>query len=353
MPSAASRRTFVTPRGSALAFTLAGFGGAPLGNMHRILAEDEAHATAIAAWDAGLRHFDTAPLYGHGLSESRIGRALRGRARGDFLVSTKVGRRLEACAPGGEDAGIYKGVPPLRVVYDYTRDGVLRALDSSLARLGMDRVDIVYVHDLERRTHGSETAYEARWRELVAGGGWRALAELRRTGAVGAIGLGVNETAACERFLAELDPDLFLLAGRYTLLEQAPLAGLLPACERRGVGIVIGGPFNSGVLARQGGDYDYADAPREVLARVERLAAACRRFDIPLAAAALQFAAAHPAVVSVIPGAQSAAEVEANVRLMDVAIPPALWAALKDDGLIDPAAPTPAAPTPDRVAAPC
>jgi D-threo-aldose 1-dehydrogenase len=349
MPRAASRRTFVTSRGSALAFTRAGFGGAPLGNMHRILTDDESIATVAAAWDAGLRYFDTAPLYGHGLSESRIGRVLQGRPRGDFLVSTKVGRRLEPCAPGQQHAGIYRGTPPLEVVFDYSRDGVLRSLEASLERLGLDRVDILYVHDLERRTHGSDAAYEARWRELTDGGGWRALDELRAEGVVAAIGLGVNETAACERLLGTLDPDLFLLAGRYTLLEQAPLAGLLPACEGRGVGIVIGGPFNSGVLARQGGSYDYAAAPSAVLARVERLAAVCARFDVPLAAAALHFAAAHPAVVSVIPGAQSAAEVEANAGLMDVAVPPALWMALKDEGLVDPAAPTP----PDAVAAPC
>ena len=349
MPRAASRRPFVTPRGSTLAFTELGFGGAPLGNMHRILGEDEAVATVGAAWDAGLRYFDPAPLYGHGLSEQRIGRALAGRSRGEFLVSTTVGRRLEPCAPGQGRAGIYHGVPALEVVFDYSRDGALRSLEASLARLGLDRVDIIYVHDLEQRTHGSAAAYEGRWRELTDGGGWRALDDLRAAGTVSAIGLGVNETAACERLLAELDPDLFLLAGRYTLLEQAPLAGLLPACERRGVGIVIGGPFNSGVLARQGGSYNYATAPDDVLKRVERLAAACRRFDVPLAAAALQFAAAHPVVASVIPGAQSPAEVEANVRLVDVLIPPALWAALKDEGLVDAAAPTPA----DAVTAPC
>jgi D-threo-aldose 1-dehydrogenase len=339
--AAASRSTFVTQQGRGLAFTRLGFGGAPLGNMHRILAEDEALATATAAWDAGLRYFDTAPLYGHGRSEQRIGRALAGRPRGEFLVSTKVGRRLEPCAPGAAAGGIYKGLPPLEVVFDYSRTGVLQALGSSLTRLGLDRVDIVYVHDLERRTHGSDEAYAARWRELADGGGWRALTDLRASGVVAAIGLGVNETAACERFLAELDPDLFLLAGRYTLLEQAPLADLLPECARRGVGIVIGGPFNSGVLARQGGSYDYADAPREVLARVERLAAVCDRFGVPLAAAALQFVSAHPVVASVIPGAQVPSEVEANVGLMNVAIPPALWAALKDEGLLDPAAPTP------------
>jgi D-threo-aldose 1-dehydrogenase len=338
--AAAGRRTFATPRGRSLAFTMLGFGGAPLGNMHRILTDDEAIGTVTAAWDAGLRYFDTAPLYGHGLSEQRIGRALAGRPRAEFLVSTKVGRLLEPCAPGDEAGGIYKGVPALKVVFDYTRDGVLRSFEASLARLGLVRVDILYVHDLEQRTHGSEMAYEARWRELTDGGGWRALDELRSAGDVAALGLGVNETAACERFLGALDPDLFLLAGRYTLLEQAPLAGLMAACVDRGVGVAIGGPFNSGVLARQGGSYDYAAAPAEVLSRVERLAAVCARFDTPLAAAALQFAAAHPAVVSVIPGAQAAAEVEANVGLMDVAISPALWTALKDEGLVDPAAPT-------------
>jgi len=310
--------------------------------MHRILAEDEAALTTRAAWDAGVRYFDTAPLYGHGLSEQRIGRALAGRPRETFLISTKVGRLLEPARADEAGGGIYKGVPPLKVRFDYTREGVLASLQASLGRLGLERVDVLYVHDLERRTHGSDAAYEARWRELTDGGGWRALVDLRAAGTVSAIGLGVNETAACERMLAELDPDLFLLAGRYTLLEQAPLGGLMATCQRRGVGIVIGGPFNSGVLARPGvGSYDYADAPPRVLARVERLAATCARFDTPLPAAALQFAAAPPVVVSIIPGAQTVSEAGANVALMDLPIPAALWAALKDEGLIDPAAPIP------------
>jgi D-threo-aldose 1-dehydrogenase len=339
--AASARRPFAAPRGRSLAFTRLGFGGAPLGNMHRVVAEDEADATLAAAWDAGLRYFDTAPLYGHGLSEIRIGRVLTSRPRDEFLLSTKVGRVLEPCAPGEEASGIYRATPPLRVRFDYTGDGVRRSLDASLARLGLDRVDIALVHDLERSAHGSGEAYEARWSELTRGGGWRALDALRADGTVGAIGLGTNETAACERLLTELDPDLFLLAGRYTLLEQAPLHGLLPACARRGVGIVIGGPFNSGVLARQGGSFDYAAAPPAVLARVERLAATCGRFDVPLPAAALQFAAAHPAVVSVIPGAQTPGEVVANARLLAMPIPVALWVALKDEGLVDAAAPVP------------
>jgi D-threo-aldose 1-dehydrogenase len=341
MGEASTRKAFATRLGRTLAFTRLGFGGAPLGNMHRTLGEDEAEATLSAAWDLGLRHFDTAPLYGHGLSEQRFGRALRGRRRDSFVLSTKVGRLLEPCASGEENAGIFRDTPPFAIGFDYSRDGVLRSFEESLARLGTDRVDILYVHDLEVATHGSPEAYEARWRELTVGGGWRALDELRAAGTVAAIGLGTNETAACERLLAELDPDLFLLAGRYTLLEQAPLHGLLPDCERRGVGVVIGGPFNSGVLVRRTGTFNYAAAPPEILQRVERLGETCRRFGVQLATAALQFAAAHPVVASVIPGGQSADEVEANVAMMDVAIPAALWTALKDEGLIDSQAPIP------------
>jgi D-threo-aldose 1-dehydrogenase len=340
--AAATRRMFVTPQGRSLNFTRLGFGGAPLGNMHRALAEVEAEATVRAARDAGLGYFDTAPLYGHGLSEARIGRALAGAPRDEVIVSTKVGRLLEPCDAGDEAAGIYHDTPPLKVRFDYTGDGVRRSLGASLARLGLDRVDILYVHDLEPRTHGSAEAYEARWRELTDGGGWRALDALRCAGTIAALGLGVNETAPCERMLTELDPDLFLLAGRYTLLEQAPLHGLLPACERRGVGVVIGGPFNSGVLARAGGTFNYAAAPPDVLGRVEQLRVVCGRFGVDLPAAALQFAAAHPAVVSVIPGGQTPQEVAANAAMMDAGLPPELWAALRAEGLIDPTAPTPA-----------
>ena len=339
--AAATRRTFPTPHGRPLAFSRLGFGGAPLGNMHRALTEDEAEATVGAAWDAGLRHYDTAPLYGHGLSETRIGRALAGETRDGFVLSTKVGRVLEPCAAGEEGAGIYKATPSLRVRFDYTRDGVLRSFEASLTRLGLERIDILYVHDVEPGAHGSAEAYEARWRELTDGGGWRTLDELRRASTVGALGLGVNDATPCERALAELDPDLFLLAGRYTLLEQAPLQGLLPACKRRGVGVVVGGPFNSGVLARTDGTFNYGAAPTDVLARVERLRAACAAFGVALPAVALQFVAAHPAVVSVIPGGQTPGEVSANAAMMDDVIPAGLWATLKGERLIEPEAPTP------------
>jgi D-threo-aldose 1-dehydrogenase len=346
MPVAAdTRRTFVTPHGRLLAFTRLGFGGAPLGNMHRVLTENEAETTVRTAWDSGLRYFDTAPLYGHGLSEMRIGRALANALRAEFVISTKVGRLLEPCAAGEEASGIYHGTPALKVRFDYSRDGVLRSVEASLRRLALDRVDILYVHDLEPGAHGS-AGYEARWAELTHGGGWRALDDLRRAGTVDALGLGVNEAAPCERMLAELDPDLFLLAGRYTLLEQGPLHGLLPACERRGVGVVIGGPFNSGVLARVDGTFNYGAAPPEVLARVERLRTVCGRFGTALPAAALHFVAAHPAVVSVIPGGQTPAEVAANVAMMGDDIPAALWTALRDEGLIDPTSATLAAMEP-------
>jgi D-threo-aldose 1-dehydrogenase len=331
---------FTTPQGRTLAFTPLGFGGAPLGNMHRELAESEAEATVRAAWDAGVRYFDTAPFYGHGLSEARIGRALAGEPRDGFVLSTKVGRLLEPCAPGEEGSGIYLATPPFRIRFDYSHDAVMCSVEESLGRLGVERIDILYVHDLEPGHHQPAEAYDGRWRELTDGGGWRALDRLRASGAVAAIGLGVNEAVACERMLAELDPDLFLLAGRYTLLEQAPLHGLLPACEKRGVGIVAGGPFNSGVLARPDGTFNYAAAPPDVLAKVERLRTVCARFQTPLPAAALAFVAAHPAVVSVIPGGQTPQEVSANAAMMRHDVPAGLWAALRDEGLVDPAAPT-------------
>jgi D-threo-aldose 1-dehydrogenase len=222
----------------------------------------------------------------------------------------------------------------------------MRAFEQSLQRLGLDRVDILFVHDVDGRNHGGWAACEARLVELMDQGGWRALSELRASGAVAAIGAGVNEWEPCAWLLQRADPDLFLLAGRYTLLEQEPLDGFLPDCVARGVGIVIGGPYNSGILARgpqEGASFDYAAAPAEVIARVKRIDGVCRRFGAPMIAAALQFAGAHPAVVSVIPGAQSLAEMESNLAAARVAIPPALWDALREEGLLHPDAPVPAA----------
>jgi D-threo-aldose 1-dehydrogenase len=343
---AAGRTSFTTPRGRTLSFTRLGFGGAPLGNFPTALTDPEAEGVVEAAWSAGLRYFDTAPLYGHGLSELRMGRVLQGKRRGDFLISTKVGRYLEPCAPGEEAGGIFQAVPPFRGVYDYSYDGVMRAFGQSLARLGLDRVDILFVHDTDARNHGGWGPCEARLVELMDRGGWRALDELRAGGAVDAIGMGVNEWEPCDWLLQRADPDLFLLAGRYTLLEQAPLDTFLPACQRRGVGIVLGGPYNSGILARgpqAGVSFDYAAAPAAVIERVKRIEAICRRFATPLTAAALQFAGAHPAVVSVIPGAQSVEEVTANLAAQATPIPPTLWDALRAEGLLHAHAPVPAA----------
>lgn len=343
---AAGRTTFTTPKGRELAFTRLGFGGAPLGNFPNALSDAEAEQVVEAAWDGGMRYFDTAPLYGHGLSELRIGRVLRAKPRGEFLISTKVGRYLEPCAPGEEEGGIFQAVPPFRRVYDYSYDGVMRAFEQSLARLELDRVDVLFVHDTDARNHGGWTACEARLNELMNSGGWRALDGLRASGAIDAIGMGVNEWEPCDWLLQRADPDLFLLAGRYTLLEQAPLEAFMPDCERRGVGIVLGGPYNSGILARgpqAGVSFDYAVAPAAVIERVKRIEAVCRRFEVPLSAAALQFAGAHPAAVAVIPGAQSVAEVVANLAAQATPIAPSLWDALRAEGLLHPAAPVPAA----------
>lgn len=331
----------ISPRG--LQLSTLGFGAAPLGNMHRALSEADAEATVREAWTLGLRYFDTAPLYGHGLSERRLGMALRGERRADYVISTKVGRRLEPCAPGEEAAGIYVNVPPLQVAFDYTHDGVMRSFEASLERLGLDRIDIVYVHDIDPVTHASEAAAAARFRDLLEGGGWRALSDLRAAGAISAIGAGVNLCTPCERLLDLADPDIFLLAGRYTLLDQSALDRLLPRCLERRVGVVIGGPFNSGILAtgpRRGALYDYAPAPPDVLARAALLAAACQRHGVPLAQAALQFPIAHPAVISVIPGGQTAQEVARNVATFEAPTPLGLWADLKAEGLLRDDAPT-------------
>ena len=344
------RGRFTTRAGAALELSRLGFGGAPLGNMHRALTEAEAEGVVRDAWNAGVRYFDTAPLYGHGLSEMRIGAVLARQLRDSYVVSTKVGRLLEPCAPGDEDSGIYRAVPPVRVRFDYTYDGVMRSHQSSLDRLGLDRIDILLVHDVDARTHGSRAASERRLRQLIDQGGWKALSELRQAGDVAAIGAGVNEWEPCARLLELADPDLFLLAGRYTLLEQAPLHSLFPACQARGVGVIIGGAFNSGVLVRGSsgdGAYDYGAVPPAIRARVEALEAVCAVHDVALPQAALAFVLAHPVVVSVIPGAQTTGELTANLAALSRPPPAPFWAELKARGLIDAASPTPA----DKVAA--
>ncbi len=337
------RRPFVTRKGRTLNLTTFGFGTAPLGNLYKALDEPTAQATLAAAWDAGMRFFDTAPLYGLGLAETRLNTFLRGRDRADYTVATKVGRLLEPCRPEERTAiGKFFETPARREIYDYSYDGVMRSVEFSLERLGLDRVEILFAHDLDVFNHKSQAALDGKLAEFMAGG-YRALVRLRETGVIDAFGAGVNEWPVTQWLIERGDFDIFLLAGRYTLLEQQSLESLLPLCVARGVGLVIGGPFNSGILAtgpKPGAYYNYDIAPVEILERVGRIEAICRAHGVPLADAALQFPLKHPAVVSVIPGGQSADEVRRNVASLNTVIPDALWADLKAAGLVRPDAPT-------------
>lgn len=340
MMRATDRRTLRTRHGRTLPFTLLGYGSGPLGNFQRALDEGDCDRTIEAAWRSGVRYFDTSPLYGLGLSEARVGRVLRHLPRDEFVLSTKVGRLLIPCAEGEQNVPLFVNTPPNRVEYDYSYDGVMRSFESSLGRLGLDRVDILYAHDLDALVHGSREVSEARIRELFDLGGWRAMDELRSAGVISAIGAGVNEWQPCVRLLELADPDLFLLAGRYTLLEQPPEDAFFPKCAADGARVVIGGPYNSGVLAGKG-TYDYASVPPHVTEKVRALRAACDAHGVPLRAAALQFAAAHPLVMSVIPGAISAAEVADNVASLTTSVPADLWTDLKSRGLLPAGSPVP------------
>jgi D-threo-aldose 1-dehydrogenase len=338
-------RPFRTRSGATLAFTELGFGTAPLGNLYRAISEVDAQGTLAAAWENGVRYYDTAPLYGLGLAETRLNAFLRGRDRDSYLLSTKVGRLLEVC-PSDRRTGIGKffDTPSRREVYDYGYDGVLRSVEDSLERLGVDRIDILFVHDLDIFTHGSKAESDRRIQQFMASG-YDALVELRDEGVIRAFGGGINEWQVCQTLAERGDFDLFLLAGRYTLLEQEALETFLPLCAARGIGIVLGGPYNSGILAtgpRPGAFYNYDPAPPEILDRVARIEAVCAAHGVPLNAAALQFPLHHPTVVSVIPGGQSPEEVRANHDLLATPIPAALWSDLKAEGLLREDAPVPA-----------
>ncbi|MEC8039237.1 MAG: aldo/keto reductase [Pseudomonadota bacterium] len=324
--------------------TQLGFGGAPLGNLYRKVEEQDAQAALQAAYDYGARFFDTAPQYGLGRSEMRFAAALQRFGRENIQLSTKVGRLLLDCAPDEVTPEAFVDVPQKRIVFDYSYDGVMRSYEESKARLGVDAVDILLVHDVCAFSQGSQEASDAKVRELFDGGGYRAMSELRDAGEVAAIGAGVNEWQVCERLLGLGDFDGFLLAGRYTLLEQEALDSFLPLCEKRDVGIILGGPYNSGILATgavPGAKYNYADAPPDIMERVRRIEAVCAAHDTPLIAAALQFVLGHPCIKTVVPGAVSAAEVQANAALMERQIPTALWQDLRAEGLIRPDAPLP------------
>jgi D-threo-aldose 1-dehydrogenase len=320
-------------------------GGAPLGNLFKAVADDAANGVIDAARRLDIDYFDTAPHYGHGLSETRFGRALRGVPRERFVLSTKTGRLLTPSADVPHVQHGYVGGLPFVQHYDYTYDGTLRSLDASLERLALSRIDIAYVHDIDVTTHG--TAQSAHFRDMVEGA-LPALARRKAEGGLFAFGLGVNDVQVCLDTMAVSDIDVILLAGRYTLADQTALPALLPRCVERGVTVIVGGAFNSGILATGARPhdgsvpfFDYVPASPAIVDRVARIEAACVEFGVPLRAAALQFPRAHPAVACVLVGARSVAELEDNVAHARHPIPREFWQAIRARGLVDPAAPLP------------
>jgi D-threo-aldose 1-dehydrogenase len=318
-----------------LTVTRLGLGTAPLGGLFAPVPPSQAHATVERAYEAGLRFFDTAPLYGYGLAEERLGEALRRHTGDTWTLATKVGRLLRAGAPPDRSQShkgepFYRGTPPVNPTFDFSYDGVMRSFDESLERLGLDRVHILHIHDPDNHIQ-----------EAIAGA-YRALDRLRADGIITAVGVGTNRPEPVLRFAAETEIDCVLLAGRHTLLDQTGLAAL-SRCADRGIAVIAGGVFNSGILARPeaGGTFDYVPAAADVLAKAQRLEAVCRRHGVPLAAAAMQFPLGHPAVTSVIIGCRSPVEVDENVRLFRHDVPPELWQELRRDGLIAPASPVP------------
>jgi D-threo-aldose 1-dehydrogenase len=323
--------------------TALGCGTAPLGGLYTPVSIADARETLAAAWDAGIRYFDSAPMYGRGRSEHLLGNMLRETAE-TVAVSTKVGRLMANDRPGRVlppelppnplDAGWHNGLP-FREVFDYSYDGIMRSFDDSQQRTGLARFGLLFVHDIGRVTHGA--LHDGHWTALTDGGGFRALAALREAGLIAGYGLGVNEAAVIRDAMEAADLDCCLLAGRLTLLDHAAGDTLLPQMQRRGVDLVIGGAFNSGILVPGGADsrkFDYAEAPPEILARAARLEAVCRDFDVPLPAAALQFPLRYAVVKSVVIGAKSAAQLRANVEWFERPLPDDLWRALAEQGLI-------------------
>ncbi len=319
------------PPATGLRLPALGLGCAALGNLYAAVSDGEAAATLEAAWTSGLTYFDTAPYYGHGLSERRLGDWLKAGGGAGAILSTKVGRSLIPLDGRPAPDHGFVDPSPFAPVFDYGHDAVMRQVEASLTRLGRDRLDMVFVHDIGAQTHGeNHPAIFA----AALGGAFPALARLKAEGVIGAVGIGVNEVAVCLETLGRVDLDAILLAGRYTLLDPSAADELLPLCERRGVGVIAGGPFNSGILSG-GAHYDYAQAPPAIVERVRRLNAVCAEHGADLAAAALHFPLRHPAVVSVIAGARSPAEAVANAAHMAAPPPPALWAAMAAAGLVN------------------
>jgi len=319
-----------------------GFGTGPFGNLLQAASEPDLHQATQAALAAGIRYFDTAPFYGHGLAEQRTGETLRGIERSRYVLSTKVGRLLGP-NPQATTVGPFAGILPFDVVYDYSYDGAMRSFEDSLQRLGIASVDIALIHDINRRWQGDKL--EQRYGEAMKGA-YKALEKLRSEGVVKAIGVGVNDVDILMRCTRDGDFDCFMLAGRYTLLDQTSLAGLMPECATRNIAILLAGPYNSGILAtgaKPGATFWYSEAPPEIMERVRRIEGVCARHNVPLAAAALQFPFGHPAMTSVVAGMRSAAEVNQALAWMRLAIPADLWRELRHEDLIDAQAPLPGA----------
>lgn len=326
---------------SGIAISTLGFGAAPLGDLYSRLDEAVAVATVESALLAGVTLVDTSPLYGHGLSELRVGAALRRTPNLRSVLSTKVGRVMDPFRPSGIGSGYVGGLPHASR-FDYSYDGTMRSLEQSLLRLGVDRIDIALIHDVDIWTHGPKEI-DTRFREAMEGA-YKALDDLRRAGTVRAIGVGVNESEMCERFARAGDIDAVLLAGRYSLLEQPAAKSFLPLAQQRSIGVMLGGVFNSGILATgpiDGARYNYRPAPPDILARVKGIESICRRHDVRLYEASLQFALAHPAVAAAVLGAVAPAEVAQQISAIGRKIPPSLWSELRHEGYIPDGIPTP------------
>lgn len=316
---------------TTLNVTRLGLGGAPLGSLFTDVEIQTALSTVGRGHELGIRYFDTAPLYGHGKSETYFGQALQAFPRDQLVLSSKVGRVLNPVEKQ-PDTDTYVALPPFEAVFDFSRDGVLRSLEESFARLGLDHIDIAFIHDPD--DHHEQAINEA----------FPALADLRSQGVISAIGAGMNQWEALSEFAREGDFDCFLLAGRYTLLDHSGLDDLLPLCEEKQISIMLGGPYNSGILAsdlQPGTTYFYQEAPAEVLHKARQIKAVCDRHNVPLKAAALQFGLAHPAVAATIPGARSPLEVEDNIEMASHPIPVDLWAELRHEGFLPEHAPVP------------
>jgi D-threo-aldose 1-dehydrogenase len=328
-----------------LEVTTIGLGGAPMGGFRATIPDAEAHALTDAAWEFGVRYYDTSPFYGYGRSELRMGGSLRERPREEFVISTKVGRIMHPLKPGEKKPADFRenGLPGFSPEYDYSYDGVMRSLEHSHLRLGLAKIDIALIHDVDFWTIKDRDVLDQRFK-TVMDSGFKALAELRKAGVISAIGVGINESDTSLRFIQAGDFDCMLLAGRYTLLEQGALEAFLPECVKRGVSVILGGPYNSGILTGGVTDtatHDYTQAPAALIDKARKIEAICRRHGVELGAAAMQFPLFHPALCAVIPGALSAAEVKQNVGRLSAKIPSDLWSELKREKLLDPAAPTP------------